>query len=315
MILAIKHWFELVARNGPTALALGISIGVFIPEFADNAKNWISETVFIFVLGTFLRADFKEIFIALKKPSVSIYFPVFMVIFCPYIAGTLTLMLGGGTEIALAIALAVAAPPASGNAAVARMLGLLPSLSLVTTTCSMLLIPFTAPFILNIFDPTLSITLNPFDMAYRLTLLLGSCISLAILLRKVIPKKIHNNNVAIDGIVILSLLIFACGTMSGMQDMIINDTQIVLSTVLLAYFTNIALQIAGLIAYPGDLKSRVTMGFTCGNRNIGLLWAVLGSGISPTVALFFACAQFPIYTMPKLLHFAFSKLRVTLKQE
>lgn len=309
----IKRASETIVRNGPTVLALGIFIGIIIPSLADIAKNLIAETVFIFVLGTLLRTNINDVFTAMKKPSVSIYFPTFMVIVCPYAAGTTSLFLGTAPEISLAIALAVAAPPASGNAAVARMLGLSPSISLVTTIISMLLIPFTAPLILNIFDPTSSIALDPLSLAYRLLSLLGSCAALAILVKKSSPAIIQKNTLTIDTTVICSLLIFACGTMSGMQQKIINDTEIVFTTILLAYFTNIALQIFGFIAYPGNLKSRLTMGFTCGNRNIGLLWAVLGTSISPSIALFFACSQLPIYTTPKLLQLIISKTKITTR--
>ena len=309
----IKRYLETVLRNGPTVLAFGICIGIIIPPLAEISKDWIAETVFIFVLGTLLRTNITEVFAAVKKPSVSIYFPAFMVIICPYVAGTTSLFLGGSPEMSLAIALAVAAPPASGNAAVARMLGLSPSISLVTTIASMLLVPFTAPLILNTFDPISSITLDPLSLAYRLLSLLGGCVILATSLRMFAPTLIQENNLPIDGAVIFSLLIFACGTMSGMQHKIINDPEIVFTTILLAYLSNIALHISGFIAYPGDLKSRLTMSFTCGNRNIGLLWAVLGTSISPPIALFFACSQLPIYTTPKLLQLIISKTKITIR--
>ncbi|MCS4249426.1 hypothetical protein [Pseudomonas sp. BIGb0164] len=246
---------------------------------------------------------------AVKKPKISLFFPVFMIVACPYIAGTLSLLLGVSPSLSLAIALAIAAPPASGNAAVARMLGLSPSLSLVTTIASMLLAPFTAPLILKIFDPTSSITLDPYGLALRLITLLASCIAITVVLRRIAKEKIIKNRIAIDGIVICALLIFACGTMSDMQALIINEPQVVLSTIFLAYAINTTLQIAGFIAFPGNLNDRLTMALTCGNRNIGLLWAVLGTSITPSIALFFACSQLPIYTMPKIIHFVFSRIK------
>lgn len=309
MSIKIRQALEIITRNGPTVLATGITIGIIIPALADYAKIWLTETVFIFVLGTLLRANLNEFFIAIKKPQVSIFFPFFMIIICPYTAGIISISLGASPELSLAIALAVAAPPASGNAAVARMLGLSPSISLVTTIASMLLIPFTAPFILKIFDSTSNIILDPFDLALKLLSLLGTCTLTAVILRHYATPKIQENKIAIDGIIICALLIFACGTMSGMQHMLLHTPQTVLSTILLAYGINIALQISGFIVYPGSLKCRLTMGFTCGNRNIGLLWAVLGTGISPSISLLFACSQLPIYTMPKLLQLTLSKLK------
>ncbi len=43
------------------------------------------------------------------------------------------------------------------------------------------------------------------------------------------------------------------------------------------------------------------IGYGTGQRNMGLLVAALGAGVSPTTFLYFALAQFPIYLLPWLL--------------
>ncbi|MGN6831346.1 hypothetical protein [Paucibacter sp. M5-1] len=56
-----------------------------------------------------------------------------------------------------------------------------------------------------------------------------------------------------------------------------------------------------LLALPGPQPLRLALGLCGGNRNIGLVWAGLGLGIHPVIALYFACSQLPIYTLPRLL--------------
>ena len=45
----------------------------------------------------------------------------------------------------------------------------------------------------------------------------------------------------------------------------------------------------------------LTLGFVSGNRNMGLLLAVLPAGLDPDIVLYFALAQFPIYVFPLML--------------
>ena len=71
----------------------------------------------------------------------------------------------------------------------------------------------------------------------------------------------------------------------------------------LAFACNLALQGFGLALLPGTLAERLGIGLILGNRNVGLVWSALGASTSPTIALFFAATQFPIYMTPRLIAF------------
>jgi BASS family bile acid:Na+ symporter len=60
---------------------------------------------------------------------------------------------------------------------------------------------------------------------------------------------------------------------------------------------------------PGPRPLRFTLALTGGNRNVGLVWSVLGSALSPGMALYFACTQLPIYTLPRLQQALLRRLR------
>lgn len=297
----MKYILNYITKNGPTVLALGVCIGLLAPRLAEIARPLMPVTVFVFVLGTLLRIDNKQIIESAKEIKISIIFPIFMVVICPYLFGGISLLLGASKELTLAIALAIAAPPASGNSAVARMLGLNPSMSLVSTLCSMALIPLTAPMILNQFGSGVGLSIDPLDLAWRLALLIGGAEGVAILIRRFAFTVVQEHGLAIDGLVVVSLLIFACGTMFGMFDILVATPALALKTIAIAYLLNITMLIICSTLYPGDLNSKLTMGLNCGNRNVGLIWSALGLTISPSIALFFACSQLPIYTIPKIL--------------
>ena len=76
----------------------------------------------------------------------------------------------------------------------------------------------------------------------------------------------------------------------------------VLRFIIVAFAANILLQLlgAGVTAAMGR-RSALTLGFASGNRNMGLLLAVLPAGSEPDALLFFALAQLPIYILPAAL--------------
>ena len=303
-----------ITRRGPTVLASGCAIGLAIPYLAGLARPLLPAMVFIFVLGTLLRINNAEVIKAARNLKISLIFPALMVVVCPYLFGTISLYLSGNQELSLAIAIAVAAPPASGNAAVARMLGLDPSMSLVTALCSMAIIPITAPLILHVFAEGLSLSINPIDLAVRLAVLIGGAEGAALLIRRFSHTFVATHGLAIDGVVVIALFLFAVGTMAGMQTIILDKPLLAISMIAIAYGVNIVMQLFMGGLYPGSLVSKFTMALNGGNRNVGLLWSALGVSLSPTMALYFACCQLPIHTMPKILQFALPKIESLLKK-
>lgn len=304
----MRDFLMWVTRKGPTVLAFGCISGLLIPSLADILRPAMPVMVFIFVLGTLLRVDNAAIMKSAKNLQISLIFPLIFVVACPYIIGLFTKYTTGNSELALAIALATACPPSSGNSAVARMLGLDPTTALVATLCSMAMVPLTGPLILYIFGDDLGVSIDPYELALRLTLLLVAAEVGAILIRKKYTFLVDEHGLAIDGVVIISLFIFACGTMSGMQNMILTNPGFALGVILFVYGVNIFMQIACAMLFVGDRYAKATIGLTAGNRNVGLLWSMLGLSISPTIMFVFALSQLPIYTMPKILQYVLPRL-------
>ncbi|EWH00447.1 membrane protein [Halomonas sp. BC04] len=304
----MRNMLMWITSKGPTVLAFGCISGLLIPSLADLLRPAMPVMVFIFLVGTLLRVDNSEILKSAKNLQVSVIFPLIFVVACPYVIGMFTKYVTGNSELALAIALATACPPSSGNSAVARMLGLDPTTALVATLCSMAMVPLTGPLILHIFADDLGVSIDPYKLALRLTILLVAAEVTALLIRKIYPSLVYDHGLAIDGVVILSLFIFACGTMSGIQAMILENPMLAIGIIAFVYGVNFFMQIACGTLFVGNRYAKVTIGLTAGNRNVGLLWSMLGLSISPTITFVFALSQLPIYTMPKILQYVLPRL-------
>jgi BASS family bile acid:Na+ symporter len=90
--------------------------------------------------------------------------------------------------------------------------------------------------------------------------------------------------------------------MDGVTGLLMEDPWHLLKFIVAAFAANIVLQLlgTGLMAAMGR-QPALTVGFATGNRNMGLLLAVLPVDTAPDVLLFFALAQLPIYMLPAMV--------------
>ncbi|OKO69221.1 membrane protein [Bradyrhizobium sp. NAS80.1] len=294
---------RLIPR-GPTLLALGVLLGLACPALADLARPLMPVTIFVIVLGTLLRIDGHAVVAALRQPSLSVLLPAVVMIACPLAIGLAGHALGLAPELALSIVLAVSAPPSSGTAAVARMLGLDGAVPLVVTVLSMVLAPITVPALAGWFG---GLEISALELALRLMLLIGSAEGIAFLLRRHAAPVLAAHGGVVDGTIVAALLVFAVATMAGVRIQIAADVPAATLCLALAFACNIILQVGGAALLPGTLAQRLTVGLILGNRNVGLVWSALGAAASPRMALYFAATQFPIYILPRLIETLISR--------
>jgi BASS family bile acid:Na+ symporter len=107
---------------------------------------------------------------------------------------------------------------------------------------------------------------------------------------------------AFDMVSVLLLLVFAIAIMDGVMALVAHDPWHVLRFIIAAFIANILLQVLGSGAAAAmGRRSALTVGFASGNRNMGLLLAVLPAASAPDALLFFAVAQLPVYILPAVL--------------
>ncbi|MGJ7530194.1 hypothetical protein [Variovorax sp. GB1P17] len=299
-----------MANKGPSVLAAGVLLGLLVPALAQAARPLMPVTVFIFVLGTLLRVDPATVLSVMRRPAVSVLLPLCAIVVCPVLAGLAGHALGLPPAWTLALVLAYCAPPASGTSAVARMLGLDAAVALVATLAAMALVPFTAPLLAQWFGRDPGVAIEPASLALRLLFLVGTAEGVAILVRRFAKERLAAHASAIDGIVVVALLVFALGTMAGMQRSLLDDPRLALSVIALAFAANVGVQAVAYLLTPGSVRTRLNVALLMGNRNVGLLWAALGSAATPAIALFFACAQLPIYLLPRVIQSLLPRLEL-----
>lgn len=302
----MRRFLAVLTGHGPSLLAFGGLVGLAWPWLAESAAPAMPLAIFLLILCSLLRVDAVQFRRALARPMAALALPLLIMLPCPLLMGVLAHGLGLSPEMALALVLAVAAPPSIGNAAVARMLRLDEAMALVATLGAMALAPLTIPLAAMIIG---GLALDPLDLALRLVVLIGGAACIALPLRRHAAAVLERQGAVLDALLLAALLLFALSAMAGLQARLLAEPLLALGQVGLAFAVNLGLQSLGMLLLPGTLSQRATAALLFGNRNVGLVWSVLGSAVSPAAALYFAATQLPIYTLPRLLQSLLARRR------
>ncbi len=287
--------------SGQSILAIGVLVGLLVPPLSDFARPALPLTVFLFIFGTFLRADIDALKRSFLQPRTSIILPLVAVILLPFVVGAGLYWTQLPPPIVAGIVLALASPPSSGNAALARMFGYKGEAPLTIILVSTCLTPLTMPLVAS----TIGIDIDPLSLLVGLSKLLFTAALSALFVRFLLGKLISQKGVWIDRLVLYSLFVFAVATMQGVLDEVRDDMTFAATILVAAFLTNLIQQAIGYTIGRAPSDEKIALAMTFGNRNVGLAWAALGTTLNPTVTLFFAMSQLPIFVLPwvwKLFH-------------
>jgi BASS family bile acid:Na+ symporter len=291
----LKWTYQLSRINGPTLLAIGVLTGLLVPPLSAWLRPLLPLTVFIFVTGTFLRTDIAILSRSLRTPRTSLALPIVATIGLPLLTALLLGYARVPDAVVLGIVLALASPPSSGNAALARMFGYAGETPMTIILVATIAVPLTMPLV----GLTVGAALDPLELMRGLAFLLAAAGVASACLRIFAPRIVVRHSSIIDQIVLISLFVFAIGTMDGLLAFAIENLTNTAMLLAAAFATNISCQVLGAaLASPGE---RLAVALALGNRNVGLPWAVLGSSLAPATTLFFALCQLPIFILPWII--------------
>jgi len=300
---------QIHSRHAATVLALGIFVGLLLPGLATWLRPLLPPAVAGLLFLALLRIDWPELSRHLSRPLVGALLCAWFLIVTPLIVYLAVSVLDVDAGLATALILASACPPIVSGPAMALLLRLDAPLMLVSVVSASLLAPFTLVAVSSSLTGV-ELAIDPPALFLRLAALVGGCVLAALTVRRLLgAARLARARHRMDLVSTLLLLTFAVAIMDGVARLVADDPWQVLAYVLAAFVANIGLQLLGAAAAPAlGRRSALTVGFASGNRNMGLLLAVLPAGSAPEVLLFFAVAQLPIYMLPALLAPAYRRL-------
>jgi len=286
-----RRFLAWSARTASVLLAVGIFGGVVSPGLAKAFSGFVTPNVLAMMTLVLLRRPFRVVAIV-----------AFQLVACPVLVWAIAKPLDLDGGITAGIVIFATGCAATSSAAFARMVGLDPELSLVTSLATTLLVPFTAPpMALMLLGVDLSISTGAF--MGRLALVVGVPVLVSLMLRRLIgPAALERWADAIDGLLVWLVVFYGFAVMDGLGARMAADPGWVIQAVLAAFIVDYGLNLVTTGTFAGfGAHIAASAGLMSGNRNMALYLAVLPTTADPRIALFFGLCQFPLFLSPFLL--------------
>lgn len=293
-----------VGRYGTQGFALSIVLGLALPELAAAFRPLLPATIFLFIVVTFARTDLSAIRALVRRPAKLIAACAWLIAAPIALVVATIAVLGPGIDPGLRLGLALlgAAPPLMSAPAVAIIYRFEPSLIIASVVVVTILSPLIAPPVAELLAGGV-VPLDATALALRLVAFVGGGTLVGLGLRRLAgPVRLARHGFSLDGVGVVLYFVFAVATMDGVAAAALARP----ATVGLFLAIAIAISLASLAAGLALMRflpaaERFMLGYGAGQRNMGLLIAVLGAGVPEATFLFFALAQVPIYLMPLML--------------
>ncbi len=306
----MRLFLEWSAHRGASLLAVGIFIGLFTPPLAAALRDVVTPVVFCLMTLVLLRVDPAQVVGYLKRPVLVALLLLWLLVLCPILAWAACAALGFTGPLAAALVIMATGCAATSSPAFARLVGLDGEIALVAAVLSTLLVPFTAPpMALGLMGIDLAISLPA--LMLRLALLVGLPLLLSILVRRIVaPATLAHWGRAVDGAVVLLVVLYGFGVMDGILALLLREPAFILGGIALAFAGAFALNLATALAFtPFGKGIALSAGLLSGNRNMALYLAVLPAATDPRILVFFALCQFPLFLSPFLLRPFYGRMR------
>jgi len=298
-----------LGRHGITLLFTGVFIGLALPPIAALLRPLLAPSVVFLLFFSLLRVDWRSIRVYLRRSFLIGLLVFWMLVLSPFLTWGLLSQLSLPQSLSTAVILMAAAPPILGATAIALLLGLDGALTLVVGLVSTLLAPLTIPPLV-FWLLGLELEVGTGELMLRLASIVLPALLGAITVRTFIgAAQLARNAAAIDGVIVIIMLIFAIAIMDGVTATLIERPNIVALWLTTAFIANPALQLLTILCFwTLGRNLAFTAGLMAGNCNMGLMLAALPPDSDFDVILYFAVAQIPMYMLPALLKPVYRRL-------
>ncbi len=300
-MLGALRW---TGQRAQWVLAFGVIGALFVPGpgslLAGTVPFWVA---FLFALAM-TRIDLGMVArraIGPQRLLRNLGLVVILMVVTPSVFWAIATLGGLDEGHIAAVVYTGSGPPLGSAAAFCFLLGFDAAFAIELTVLGSVIAPISMPLMARLLLGE-NVPIETAEMMLRLGLLIGAASLGAVVARRLIgAKTIERQRQAFDGLAAIVLVVFLFPLFDGMLALIIAVPLYALTTIVLACFLNLGVQIATL-PLCWRIGGRETGGATAlvwGNRNAALSLAVLPENLLFT--LFIALYQFPMYFTPLVI--------------
>lgn len=291
-----------IGRQSSLLFFVAVFAGVLLPPLARLLQPLLLPAILLPFVVALVRLDLASLGRQARRPWLALGLVLWSLVGCPLLVALVLRPLVLDPDVAALIVTTAACAPLMASGALALLLGLDVALALLVVVPATALVPFTVPP-LALGLAGIAIDLPATALALRLALMVLGAAGLAALVRFCLgPERLVTARPALDGLAVLGFAVFAVGVMDGFTSTALARPGLVGGIVLAVLALNLGLQaITALALLPFvPRRTALTAGLVAGNNNLGLILAAVIDTAPPTMLVFVAAAQFPIYLLPIL---------------
>jgi hypothetical protein len=307
-----------LGRQGTRAIAALVVVGIALPPLGEMLRPYVAEAIFLLLCISFMRVDTAALRAHARRPGIVLAATAWTMIAVPALTGIGCLAIGldkSSPDLFLALMLQAVASPMMAAPALAALMGLDATLTLITLVTGTALVPLTAPLFAWMFFGS-ALTLSPLALGLKLALMLAGSLALAMTIRWTFGiAAIRRHRDPVDGINIVILLVFVSAVMGSVAGEFWADPLRVVGIALLSFAVFFTLTAATMLVFRRAGHERaLALGLLVSQRNMGLMVAATSGALPELTWLYFAMSQFPIYLSPQLLKRVVGRRMGTIQQ-
>ena len=302
----MNAFLSFLGRHVMTAMVVGVFIGLMVPTLATFMRPFLAPSVWVLLLVSLLRVDVGEGLHHLNRLGRILVLLFCFLVILPVVMYLVLSFTSLPSGVIGAMVLAAGSSVLISTPTFAVLMGLDGAIVLLVMLGSTLLLPLTLPTVaLLLLD--LQLEMNNWELMGRLIALIGSALAFAAIIRKIFGEvRIANHARALDGVAVVTLIIFAVAIMDGFVNRLLAEPGFIIFVTAMSFLVYVGLSIVMAIALSfivPEWGKRVnfSIAFAAGARNLGIIIAVLPANGDPDMLVYFAAGQFPIYIMPAII--------------
>ncbi len=298
----IARALEWLARHAALLIAAGVFVGLALPSLDHLLRPFMVPFIVVPMVVALMRIEWRAMAAHASRPATIALVGAWSLLISPLAVGMLLPLTALPPALITAVVLMTAAPPIMAAGAFGLILGLDAALMMVVVVATTLAAPFTLPA-MALWLLGLDVDIGVIELMGRMVALIGGVFLAAALARRLAgPRWLVRNAARLDGLSVLSLIAFAIAIMDGVTEVLMARPGFVMLCLAVAFAANLVLQALGAAMFlkAGKLEA-LSVGLMSGNRNMGMVLAVLADRADFDVVVFFAMGQIPMYTLPALL--------------
>jgi hypothetical protein len=292
-----------LGQRAQWVLLAGVIMALFLPGISAFMRPALPLLVSGVIGVAIARLDIKLIIDELNSPKKIAQYIGIVLLLMPAMAclfWLITFALGATHYIFFLLLVFAASPSIASTANLCFLLGFDAAKALVITLFGMILTPLLGPLIFWMLWPE-QLDLEPITLFWRLFQIIAGGFAIGFLAKAIFGQAmLAKHKQAVDGFASVNMVLFLLPLFDGVLAEIIARPAHAFGIFIFACVLNLGSNLVMLFGLRAKLGVAVSgaLGLAQGNRTVAIYLAVLP--FDPTLSLFVALYQFPMYATPIL---------------